>query len=210
MYLTLTEFNKLQSEFAYSNHEKWAAFRKCLTADVKTTWAKILDENYKDQNLRTTDEFKTALDKFITKLLNCDYSRDVQFRYMQPGGIGDRKCVKDMFMSESRHARRWKEVLRLSLMLPKGRMSDPTPELLKEWFYMSHYKEHRTAFLAAGKMLENSSMEELIEYFRLQQEKDYADGTLSKILQSLFKRKERRNKKRVHNDSKYAHSAKKR
>ena len=74
---TLTEFNELQQESAYPNHEKWTAFRKCLVGDVKTTWDEVVDKNYKYQSTRTTDEFKVALEKFITKLLNCDYSRDV-------------------------------------------------------------------------------------------------------------------------------------
>ena len=34
------------------------------------TWDKIVDKNYKDENFRTTDEFKPALSKFITKLLH--------------------------------------------------------------------------------------------------------------------------------------------
>jgi hypothetical protein len=28
--VTLTEFNKVQTDFKFSNHEKWGAFRKCL------------------------------------------------------------------------------------------------------------------------------------------------------------------------------------
>ena len=28
--VTLTEFKEVQNDFKFSNHEKWAAFRKCL------------------------------------------------------------------------------------------------------------------------------------------------------------------------------------
>ena len=86
---------------------------------------------------------------------------------MQPDGIGDKKYMKDMFTPKACHARRLSKILGLNLMLLKGRISNHTPELIKEWFYMSHYKEHCMTFIATKKMLETSSREELIEYFRL-------------------------------------------
>ena len=72
--VTLTGFNELQSEFAYTNHKKWAAWQKCLQGEVKTVWDEVVEDDYKDRSSHTTDEFKKAVDKFLTKILHCDYS----------------------------------------------------------------------------------------------------------------------------------------
>ena len=74
---------------------------------------------------------------------------------------------------------------------------------------MTHCKEHRTPFLAAGKMLETSSTEELAEYFCLQQEKDLANRTISKTAYAREERKARRHEKHAHDDDGYSRRPKK-
>ena len=67
---------ELQNKFGYSNHKRWAVFCKCLSGNMKMTCDRVCDESYKGTHICTTNKFKTAIAKFITKILNCEYSSD--------------------------------------------------------------------------------------------------------------------------------------
>ena len=66
------------------------------------TWDEIVEDNYRKQSTRTADAFKKALDEFLATVLNCDYSRDVQFHYlMHPSAGGGPPCVEQKHIMES-------------------------------------------------------------------------------------------------------------
>jgi len=55
---------------------------------------------------------------------------------------------------------------------------DPSEDKVKEWHLRTYCKKHRSAFLATGKDLNATSMEDITEFMRLKHDMDLNDGTL--------------------------------
>ena len=78
--VTLTKFNEVQTDFKFSNHDKWAAFRKCPASSRLVVWDSLVTAEYADKNARTTAKFKVVFDKWVTKVLSCSKGHDIQYR----------------------------------------------------------------------------------------------------------------------------------
>ena len=171
---TVAEFEEVRKDFQWGNSELFAAFRKCLTGQARTTWDETIDDHYPNDTDRTTINFDHAIPKFYGKLLNCDKARDVHYWYLEY------RCTKDPFMGCNSHLRRWKEYFRISKKLPKGIKQDPSDDEIKLWYFRTYCKPHRANYLAA-RNLDNDTMQEITEYMRLQHDRDRESGKLARL-----------------------------
>ena len=105
--VTLTEFKEVQNDFKFSNHEKWAAFRKCLGSTRLVAWDNLVASEYPDTSTRTTEEFKVVFDKWVTKIESCPKGRDVQYRYLSD----KTQCRKARNEDCNAHRQRWEEIM---------------------------------------------------------------------------------------------------
>jgi len=161
----------------WEDHAIFNNYRKVLTDSARTTWDEVISDQFSDAEDRITANYALARRTFIRKLLVCDRPRDVQLRYLQVGG----GAKKDPFMSTEGHMRRWKQVFRNSLKLPKGSMGRPKKNEVLEWYYWTYPKRWRINYLSAPKDLYGDSIEGITEYMRLQEQKDETDGTAARI-----------------------------
>ena len=175
--VTNTEFDEALRELRWEDHAIFNNYRKVLTDSARTTWDEVISDQFSDAEDRITANYALARRTFIRKLLVCDRPRDVQLRYLQVGG----GAKKDPFMSTEGHMRRWKQVYRNSLKLPKGSMGKPRKNEVLEWYYWSYPKRWRLNYLAAPKDLYGDSIEGITKYMRLQEQKDKTDGTAACI-----------------------------
>ena len=191
---TVTEFKEAQKENNWSNDLKWTNFRRCLLGPRRTAWDNLVTAEYAIENTRTTAEFNTALDKWLIKILNCEYPRDVMYRYFE-----NRKTCKNEFDKDcNEHHQRWDEAFGHALMLPKGNMADPTDARRLELYYQTFCRPHRLNYLAAGNNLANETAGNVTEFMRLQMENDQASGTLDRLRSN--RNKSHRSNKKIRGD----------
>jgi hypothetical protein len=70
---------------------------------------------------------------------------------MAPGG--DYRIVKDLLTPPREHARRYKEMLRITEQLPPGEKQPPSKKLVLQWYYMTYHNSDRTEYVKSGKKL---------------------------------------------------------
>ena len=117
---------------------------KILVGTYLCAWDELVEEIYPDNNTHTTAEFNNAMELWITKILNCENSRDAQFKYL----FERNRCFKHYDTDCNEHKMRWVEVLQNSGQLSKGSMSELNEEEKQEWYYSSFPNTHHLAFLA--------------------------------------------------------------
>jgi hypothetical protein len=187
---TERKFMIAKKAHSWGNKELFDNFAKCLKGQVATIWEEVFADKYPDEDALTTHEFdkpEGALDAFHTRLLNCKNGRDVMLRYLE------RNVQKDPFGGSVTHLRRFKEVLRHAMKLPKGNKTDPNEAEIVEWYYLSFCQAHRKKYLAAGLTLKNTSLEKITEFMRLQMENDLKTGVLTRLRRaSRARRSDRR------------------
>ena len=137
--ITLTEFQDMQKAFQYTGAAIFRELRKCLKSNRQVAWDNLVTSDYPNESGRNATSWKTAINKWLKKITQCDKPRDVQLRY-----LADRfACKKDLHKDCAEHHLRWEQVLNNSLMLPSGNQPDPTDEIKKEWYYLTYCKQHR-------------------------------------------------------------------
>ena len=111
--------------------------------------------------------------------------------------------------SPNSHFRRFKESLQHAIKLPAGVKPNPTDEEIKEWYFRTYCRKHRYAFLKSGNGkddLENSTMEDITDFMRLQHDSDLNDGTVARLMLKAEKSKNG-NRNRNDGDKPYRRSA---
>ena len=71
------------------------------------------------------------------------------------------------------------------MFLPVGVKQNPAEEEVKEWLFDTSCKAHHHKFLISGvgkDDLQNSTMEEIVEFMRLIHESDLRDGTIAALV----------------------------
>ena len=185
---TLPQFAIAYKVQQWSEAEGYSQFTKALVGDMKIAWEETLEQDFPDESDRTGANWDRANYTFVKKYLNCKRPRDVQLRHHETG------YAKPPDQDTAPHFRRFKESLRNTLKLPKGVKPDPTDEKVKEWYFRTYCKKHRYAYLKTGKELENSTMEEITEFMRLQHESDVEDGTIKRMAYEKANRNGRHNR----------------
>ncbi len=129
-----------------------------------TTDLDALDE----QNNRRFDHdevgFRRAVGLFVCKILDSEMPQDLQYVYMAPGG--DHKIVKDLLTPPREHARRFKEMLCITKLLPTGETQTPSEKLALQWYYMTYHRADRAKYVKSGKKLASETIESLTNYFQ--------------------------------------------
>ena len=173
--LTYPQFLQAYKEQSWTEVEGWSQLAKVLNGTLKTAWEETLEADFSKDAARIDTNWDSAIDKLIIRFLNCKKPRDVQWRYHEQG------YAKSPFDSTDHHFRRFKESIRHTRRLPQGVKPDPSDEEVKEWYFRTYCKTHRFAFLATGKDLDTTSMEDITEFMRLKHESDLNDGTLHRL-----------------------------
>ena len=97
--------------------------------------------------------------------------RDVQF---------DHLISKDLLTAPRDHAHRFKEMLRITKLLPPGETPPPSNKLVVQWYYMTYHKADRTKYVKSGKKLADDTIETLSAYFQSLFAQRKIDGTLER------------------------------
>jgi hypothetical protein len=99
---------------------------------------------------------------------------------MSPGG--NFGVCKDLLVLPLDHLYRFKEMLRISQMLPEGDIPpNPNAALQVEWFYMSFYRSDRAEYLHSRCKLCDETLATLAEYFESGFDVRVADSMLRKL-----------------------------
>jgi hypothetical protein len=157
----------------------------CLLSD----WKQVLEDNIPEpadpetalpeHDCSTADSFKRAIKLFLKHTLNEQKPRDRQWIYMSPGGnFGARK---DLLVSPLDHLHRFKEMIRISQMLPEGDTPNPNAALQVEWFYMSFHRSDCAEYLRSGRKLCDEMLATPTEYFKSGFDAGVANGMLCKL-----------------------------
>ncbi len=97
---------------------------------------------------------------------------------MAPGG--DHCIAKDLLTPPRKHARRYKEMLRITEQLPPGEKQPPSKKLVLQWYYMTYHRSDRTKYVKSGKKLSAETIKSLTEYFQALFAQKKADGLLER------------------------------
>jgi hypothetical protein len=108
--------------------------------------------------------FYRAIELFIKKANNKKKPQDLQYIYMAPGG--DHVLKKDLLTPPRLHSHRFKEMLRISGLLPAGDIPAPNKGLALEWYYMLYHKSDRDKYVQSWKILTNETIKTLTKYFQ--------------------------------------------
>jgi hypothetical protein len=97
---------------------------------------------------------------------------------MAPGG--NHEIAKDLLTPPRKHARRYKEMLRIAEQLPPGEKQPPSEKLAIQWYYMTYHRADRMEYVKSGKKLAAKTLESLTGYFQALFTQKKADGTLKR------------------------------
>ena len=95
---------------------------------------------------------------------------------MAPGG--DYCRVKDLLTLLCVHPHRFKEMLRITELLPAGDIPKPLDELMLQWYYMLCHKSDRKQFGLSRKMLDDETLESVTTFFQALFEQKKLDGVI--------------------------------
>ena len=171
--MTSEQFEIARKEQQWTGLEAFLHFREVAAGNIRVAWDKTFDTDYSDPANKTTENFKLAQDKFITRYLNCFRPRDFMLRFLEQA------CHKKKTALCLNHRRRFKEIYRNIKKFSAGVKPNPTGDEVKEWSFHSFFKPHCNAFLTAGHKLETSNMDVICEFMHLRHKEDHDNGTLN-------------------------------
>ena len=134
--------------------------------------------------------FTAATDLLIKKLLNNNTPRDQQWIYLAPGG--DKSFLRYIMTRLSDHLRCFNKMIRISNLLPKGNIADPSAKLQVQWLYMSYHCLDRAKYVESQKVLEKETLETLTVYFQAIHNQKVSDGMLQRQLKESTKQADER------------------
>ncbi len=168
--------------------QSFAKFGNVLQGRLLSNWKQVLEDNFPEPADRetvspehdcfTADSFKRAIELFLKHTLNKHKPRGRQWIMSPDGDYGVRK---DLLVLPLDHLHRFKEMLQIVQMLPKGDIPNPNAVLQVEWFYMTFHRSDRAEYLRSGRKLCNEMLATLVEYFESGFEARVADSTLRKL-----------------------------
>ena len=186
---TITEFIHGAERVNLDYVQSFAEFGNVLQGRLSSDWKQVLDDHFPEpadpenvspeHDRSTADNFKRAIELFLKHTLNEPKPRDRQWIYMMPGG--DYGVRKDLLVSPLDHLHRFKEMLRITQMLPEGDIPTPNAALQVEWFYMTFHRSDRAEYLRSGRKLCDETLASLAEYFEGGFDARMADGSLRKL-----------------------------
>jgi hypothetical protein len=142
---------------------------------VKDHFTPLLAEASEDKLKKS---FFKAITRFVCAILDSNMPRDKQYVYMAPGG--DHRIAKDLLTPPREHARRYKEMLRITEQLPPGKKQPPSEKLALQWYYMTYHCSDCTEYVKSGKKLSAETIKSLTEYFQTLFTQKKADGSLER------------------------------
>jgi hypothetical protein len=142
---------------------------------VKDHFTPLPAEASKDELKKS---FFEAITRFDCAILDSDTPQDEQNVYMAPGG--DHCIAKDLFTPPHEHARRYKEMLRITEQLPPGKKQPPSKKLTLQWYYMTYHRSDCTEYVKSRKKLTAVTIKSLTEYFQALFAQKNADGLLER------------------------------
>ena len=131
--------------------------------------------------------FQRAIDLFLKHTLNEKKPCSRQWIYMNPGS--DFGVHKDLLVLPMDHLHWFKEMMRITQMLPEGDIQTPNAALQVEWFYMSFYCSDCAESLRSGHKLCNQTLLTLAEYFESFFDAQVSNGLLRKIREKQVRAK---------------------
>ena len=70
--VTLTKFKDLQKDFGYTGSAMWREWHRCLKGTRQVAWDNLLASDYANENRQNVSTWKTAINKWLKKITNCD------------------------------------------------------------------------------------------------------------------------------------------
>ena len=181
---TLPDFLQTATKLNWSWYETFSEFENVLAGSYKTAWREVVKDHFSDEAAIVETEnddagFYKAIRLFACTILDSETPRDVQYVYLAPGG--DHRIVKDLLTAPRDHARRFKEMLRITELLPPGETPPPSDKLAVQWYYMTYHKADRHEYVKSGKKLSDETIETLTAYFQSLFAQRKNDGTLERF-----------------------------
>jgi len=183
---TLPDFIQAATKLDWSWAETFSEFENVLAGSYKTAWREVVKDHFSPpddgddaaNSVYTEAAFKKAVQLFVCTIVDSETPRDVQYVYLAPGG--DHRILKDLLTAPRDHARRFKEMLRVTELLPPGETPPPTEKLALQWYYMTYHRADRTEYVKSGKKLADETIESLTAYFQSLFAQRKSDGTLER------------------------------
>jgi hypothetical protein len=172
----------------------FAEFGNVLLGRYQTDWKQVLHEHFLEpvnpdvikpvQDHALAENFLRATDLFLIRTLNKKKPRDCQYNYLAPGG--DHGVHKELLTTPLDHIHHFKEMLRITKLLPKGDIPPPNAAPQVEWFYMSFYCLDQAEYVCSGCKLSNKMLQTLAEYFKSIIFTCISNGSIQRKYNKLF------------------------
>jgi hypothetical protein len=175
--------------------ETFSKFENVLAGSYKTAWREVVKDHFTPLPAEASkDELKKsffeAITRFICAILDSDTPRDKQYVYMAPGG--DHRIAMDLLTPLRKHARHYKEMLRITEQLPPGKEQPPSKKLALQWYYMTYHRSDCTEYVKSRKKLSAETIKSLMEYFQALFAQKKADGSLERAELDLIRQRAKR------------------
>jgi hypothetical protein len=180
---TFPDFVQAATKLDWDWYETFSQFENVLEGSYKTAWREVVRDHFSDESAIVETQnneagFHRAVWLFVCTILESETPRDVQYIYLAPGG--DHQIRKDLLTAPRDHARRFKEMLRITELLPPGETPPPTEKLAVQWYYMTYHRADRSEYVKSGKKLADETIKALSAYFQLLFAQRKIDGTLER------------------------------
>jgi hypothetical protein len=170
---TISEFIRASEKLNLDYVTSFAEFGNVLLGRYQTNWKQVLHVLFPEpvdtevvepaQDRALAENFLCAIDLFLIRTLNKKKPRDLQHNYLAPGG--DHGVHMELLTSSLDHLHCFKEMLRITKVLPEGDIPTPNAPIQVQWFYMSFHCSDCTEYIRSGRKLSNEMLQTLTEYF---------------------------------------------
>ena len=73
--------------------------------------------------------------------------------------MDDKSFLWDIMTRPLDHLRRFNKIVRISKLVPRGNIADPSVELQVQWLYMSYHRLDRAKYVESEKVLKTETLE---------------------------------------------------
>jgi hypothetical protein len=170
---TISKFIRASEKLNLDYFTSFAKFGNVLLGHYQTNWKQVLHKLFPEpvdpevakpaQDPTLAENFLCAIDLFLICTLNKIKPRGHQYNYLAPGG--DHGIHKELLTSPFDHLHRFKEMLRITKLLPEGDLPTPNAALQVQWFYMSFHCSNHVEYVRSGRKLSNEILQTLAKYF---------------------------------------------
>jgi hypothetical protein len=170
---TISEFIRASEKLNLDYVKSFAEFGNVLLSCYQTDWKQVLHEYFPEpvdpevvklaHDHALAKNFLRAIDLFLICTLNKKKTRDRKYNYLAPGG--DHGVHKELLTSPLDHLHRFKEMLCITKLLPKGDIPMPNAALQVQWFYMSFHCSDHAEYVRSGCKLSDEMLQTPTKYF---------------------------------------------